>query len=261
MRRAVLVVVAVALVAAGCRGDDDRRNAVESYIESVNRVQAKLRPAFRDAQDAIRTFASGRVTERTAERLRGGSATMRATRASLALIEPPPEARRLHADLLRLVDLQSGLALELSLAADYVTRLGPATRPAQEAAASLGRSLRSAKTGKEQVTALHEFAAAVGGSLARVDALAPPPAMLPWHENQRARLAKSRRDALALASGIEKQDAPAVEEALKAFTSRPSETVSRKAQTAAIRTFNDRLREQERLLAKIAREQLALANV
>jgi hypothetical protein len=251
--------VAVALL-AGCR-DDSRRDAVESYIQAVNRTQAQLKPALRDAQDGLRAFAAGRVTESTAARLQGGSATMRATHASLELVEPPPEARKLHSDLLRLVDLQAGLALELSLAADYVTKIGPATRPAQLAASELGRELRSAETGDDQAAALREFAAEVSDALLRVDHLAAPPALLPWHDDQRARLAKSRRDALALASGIERQNAPAVERALKAFTARPPETAARASQTAAIKTFNKRLREQERLLARIAREQLALAGV
>jgi hypothetical protein len=260
LRRFVFVLLVAAVAAAGCRGDD-RREAVESYIESVNRAQTRLEPAFRDAQVALRAFASGRVTERTAQRLRGGSATMRATEASLELIEPPAEAKKLHADLLRLVDLQSGLALELSLAADYVLQLGPAAEPAQGAAGALGRELRSAKTGEDQVAALREFAASVGISVARVDALAPPPAMLPWHDDQRRKLAKSRHDALALADAIEERDAPAVEEALKEFTTPASDTVSRKAQAAAIRGFNKRLRQQERLLTRIAREQLALGSV
>jgi hypothetical protein len=261
LRRFVLVVLVAAVAVAGCRGGDDRRAAVESYIQSVNRAQAKLKPAFTDAQVALRAFAAGRVTEHTAERLRGGSATMRATEASLELIKPPPEAKKLHADLLRLVDLQSGLALELSLAADYVLQLGPAAEPAQGAAGKLGRALREAKTGKEQIVALRAFADSVGETVTRIDALAPPPAMIPWHEDQRAKLAKSRHDALALADAIEKRDAPAVQEALKAFTTPAPDTVSRKAQAAAIRGFNKRLRLQERLLTRIAREQLALANV
>src|SRR5215216_3619749 len=246
------------MAVAGCRGDDDRREAVESYIESVNRAQAQLKPAFTDAQVALRAFAAGRVTERTAERLRGGNATMRATRARLALIQPPQEATKLHADLLRLVDLQSDLALELSLAADYVIKLGPAVQPAQEAAGTLGRELRAAKTGPAQVVALRDFADEVGATLTNIDALAPPPAMVPWNDNQRAKLAKSRHDALALADAIEQRDAPAVEDALKAFTTPASDTVPRKAQAAAIRGFNSKLRTQERLLTRIAREQLAL---
>jgi hypothetical protein len=261
VRRLVFVLLVAAVAVAGCRGGDDRRDAVESYIESVNRAQAKLKPAFTDAQVALRAFASGRVTERTVERLRGGSATMRATEASLELIQPPPEAKKLHADLLRLVDLQSGLALELSLAADYVLQLGPAAAPAQGAASKLSGELRAANTSKEQVEALREFAASVDLALTRIDALAPPPAMVPWHDDQRARLAKSQHDAVALADAIEQKDAPAVEEALKAFTTPASNTVSRKAQAAAIRAFNKRLRRQEQLLARIAREQLALGSV
>jgi hypothetical protein len=260
-RSAVLVLVAVALAATGCRGGDSRRDAVERYIETVNRTQAELAPAIRDAQQALRAFAAGRVTKATAGRLQGGSATMQATRASLALVEAPPEARRLHADLIRLVELQAGLALELSLAADYVTEIGPAIRPAQLASSDLSRGLRSAKSGEEQAAALREFAAAVASSVARVDLLAPPPALLPWHDDQRARLAKSRRDALALASGIEQRNTRAVERALKAFTGRRPEAPARKAQTRAVQAFNKRLEEQERLLTRIAREQAEVANV
>ena len=261
MRRLVFALLVAAVAVAGCRGDDDRREAVESYIESVNRAQADLKPAFTDAQVALRAFASGRVTQRTAERLRGGSATMQATESSLALIQPPQEAKKLHADLLRLVDLQAGLALELSLAADYVLQLGPAAEPAQGAAGQLGRELREATTGKQQVDALREFAASVGLTLTRIDALAPPPAMVPWHDDQRTKLAKSQHDALTLADAIEEKDAPAVEDALKEFTTPPADTVSRKAQAAAIQSFNKRLKRQEQLLARIAREQLALGGV
>ena len=251
---------AVVIAATGCR-DDSRRDAVETYIQSVNRAQARLEPAMRDAQQALREFASGRVTPTTAERLRGGSATMRATQASLARIEPPQEARALHDDLLRLVDLQSGLALQLSLAADYVTRVGPAVQPAQQAAARLGRELRSAGSGGQQATALREFAASVDDSLRRIDLLAPPPALVPWHDDQRKRLAKSREDELALATGIEERNAGAVNRALKAFTTRPPESATRASQAAAIKAFNRRLQQQERLLARIAREQTALAGV
>jgi hypothetical protein len=142
-----------------------------------------------------------------------------------------------------------------------VLELGPAAQPAQEAAGKLGGELRAAKTGKQQVVALRSFADSVGDSIRRIDALAPPPAMVPWHEDQRAKLAKSQHDAVALADAIERRDAPAVDEALKAFTTPAADTVPRKAQAAAIRGFNDKLRQQERLLARIAREQLALGSV
>jgi hypothetical protein len=260
VRAAALLLVAVALAATGC-GGDSRRDAVESYIQQVNRTQAQLRPAFRDAQAALGAFAAGRVTPATVASLQGGNATMRATRASLALLDPPPEARKLHADLLRLVDLQARLALELSLAADYVTKIGPAVQPAQVAAADLSRHLRAAKTGADQVAALREFAAAVDDSLLRVDALAPPPALLPWHDDQLARLGKSRRDALAIADGIEQRNARAVERALKAFTTSRPAAPARESEAAAVKAFNRRLREQEALLRRIAREQGDLVGI
>lgn len=253
-RAAALLLVALALAATGC-GGDSRTDAVESYIQQVNRTQAQLRPAFRDAQSALGAFAAGRVTPATVASLQGGNATMRATRASLALLDPPPEARKLHADLLHLVDLQARLALELSLAADYVTKVRPAVQPAQTAASALSGQLREAKTGDDQAAALREFAAAVEDSLNRLSALAPPPALLPWHDDQRARLAKSRRDANAIADGIEQRNGRAVERALKAFTTSRPAAPARESEAEAVKTFNRRLREQERLLRRIAREQ------
>jgi hypothetical protein len=97
--------------------------------------------------------------------------------------------------MLRLVEAYqvAGARLELSLAAGLRDRARAAREPAQGVAdGTLGRELRSAKTGKEQVVALREFADSVGLTLARIDALAPPPAMVPWHDDQRAKLAKSR---------------------------------------------------------------------
>ena len=77
MRRPVLVRLVAAGVVTGCRGGTIAGDAVDSYIQSVNNAQAHLKPAFTDAQaGAVGAFAAGRVTEHTAQRLRGGNATV-----------------------------------------------------------------------------------------------------------------------------------------------------------------------------------------
>lgn len=259
MRLPLVLLVALAVVLAGCRDGDQRREGIEEYIERANRTQAQFDLAFRQAQQSIRAFAAGRATGRTAERLFQASSTIRASRGSLALIEPPPDARSLHADLLRLLDLQARLALEVGLAAEYTTHVAPAIRPAQTAARALARELRSAATGDEQAVALDSYAKAIDAALTRFDALAVPPFLRPWHEDRKERLAESRREALGLAVGIRRRDAGAVRRALDAFTTSEPEDALRRAQTEAVKEFNRLLDRQERLVNRIAREQAELA--
>jgi hypothetical protein len=257
MWRLAAVLALLLVVLAGC-GGDGRRDAVEEYIERVNDAQSQLEASFTEAQKAIRAFASGATTRRTAERLRAASATMRESRASFVLIQPPPEARALHRDLLALLDLQARLSLEVSLAADYTRAVGDAIRPAQIAAATLGRELRSVETGDEQAVALSEYAGALGRALDRLDGLAPPPFLSPWHDDRRRRLSASRQGALTLAAGIRDRDSVAVERALEAFTTAAPEDALVEAQTAAVKAFNRLLDEQERLVDRLAREHSSL---
>lgn len=260
MRKAAALIALIA-ASAGCGGGGDSgREAVESYIEQANEAQAQFQPGVRAAQSAIRSFAAGRSGEQVAERLGQAAATMRSARSALARVEPPPEARSLHEHQLELLDLQVRLSLELSLAAGYLPDAVAAIRPADDSGGALARALRRAKTGEQQAAALASYAQDVDGVLERLAGLGPPPVLKPWHGVQVARLEASRNLAAGLAKGIRQEDRGAIDRALRAFSDQtPDRKVAQKAQAEAIAAFNERLEEQQELLASIYREQAELA--
>jgi hypothetical protein len=258
-RTAVLVALVAAL--AGCGGDDDeRREAYEDYIEAANEAQAEFAPGFRRAQAALRTFASGRAGERTATRLRDAAAVVSGARASLALVEPPADARVLHRDLLKLLDLQASLARELSLAAEYVPQVEQALEAPQTAAATLRRALGNATDAPEQSVALRIYADELEEALNALDSLAPPPVLQPWHAAQADRVEASRKLALELADAIDAGSRAGVQEALDAFANAAGNPrAANRAQAEAVKVFNRRLDQQQRLLQRIAREEFRIA--
>lgn len=240
---------------AGC-GGDKRRDAYEDYVAAANTAQAQFTPGYRSAVAAIRGFGSSSDPARTAARLREAAATVRASRASLALLHPPPEARAMHTDLLRLLDLQARLSQELSLAAEYIPAVARALTPPEDAAVRLRRAIRAAADDDQQRAALAGYAAEVQGSIDELDALAPPPVLVPWHRTQAARLEAAQALASELAAGIAAKRADAVERALRAYASAaPNDPALQRAQTAAVRAFNGEIRRQQRLYQRIAREQ------
>lgn len=250
----------LAALAAGCGGGDARQEAVEDYIERANQAQEQFEPGVRAAQSAIRSFAAGRAGPQLAERLRRAATTMRSARATLAAVEPPSEARSLHALLLELLDLQAGLSLELSLAARYLPAAVEAIAPTDLAGAELARVLRQAGSGEEQAAALAAYADEVEGTLAGFDRLAPPPVLGPWHGAQVDRLRASGNLAAGLAAAIEQGDRAAIDRALKAFVDEsPDAAAAQRAQEEAVEAFNRRLEQQQELLGTIFREQLELA--
>lgn len=250
-RLAALLVLAASL--AGC-GGDDRREAVAAYVEEANRAQAAFRPEFERAEEALREYASEGPSAERAEELREASSALRSAREALAFVEPPPEARALHNDLLRLLDVQARLALELSLVSTYLPAAEEALEPSQAAGRALARALEGAETGPEQAVALRAYAATVFRSVERLAALAPPPLLRSWHDGESSRLRAARKLALDLAAATEGGDREAIGRALAAFeASAPDPASVRLAQAEAVRSFNRQVAEQVRLVTRIAR--------
>jgi hypothetical protein len=252
--------LALAAVLVGCGGGDDRRQAAAEYLQAANRAQAAFRPAFEQAGVALQEYAAeGGPTATTAAELRDAYSALIGAREALSLVEPPEEARSLHNDLRRLLDVQARLALELSLVSTYLPAADAALRPSQDGGRALAQELERADTAEEQRAALRAYARSVGRSLEALDGLAPPPLLRPWHDGERDRLQASRRLALDVAAATEGGDREAIERALKAFEEAASDPASiRLAQAAAVRSFNRQVDQQLRLVARIAGAQAEL---
>jgi mono/diheme cytochrome c family protein len=141
------VVAAAALALAGCGGGSHanaRRAAVNDYFDRVDRVQATL---LASAGEIDRAFGNFRLTgnsaselhELTFARKRIGT-TLRQVRG----IDPPAEARPLHANLVRMLTLQHDVADELLHVATYEPQFTRALSPLGAAGKRLAADIRQA---------------------------------------------------------------------------------------------------------------------
>jgi mono/diheme cytochrome c family protein len=141
------VALVAALLLAGCGGssqDTKRRDAVNAYIDRVDRAEAGLVGASGQIDQA---FANFRLTGNSAAELR--QLTFARDRVGTALarvraITPPAEARRLHANLVQLLTLQHAAAAELLHVVTYQPRFLRAIAPLTAAGKSLSSDISSA---------------------------------------------------------------------------------------------------------------------
>jgi hypothetical protein len=73
------------------------------------RSSCNYRPSFDLANQAYRDFSKGKTGKRQVERLRGAEVSILAARDALEAVSPPEDARKLHAELLQLYDLNASL--------------------------------------------------------------------------------------------------------------------------------------------------------
>jgi mono/diheme cytochrome c family protein len=141
------VVVLVAVVLAGCGGSSkstERRDAVNAYFDRVDRAEAGLVGSAGEIDRAFRGFrltgnSAGEIHELTFARDRVAGA-LRRVRA----IDPPRDARHLHADVVQLLLLQHAAAAELLAIVDYQPRFQRALQPLSAAGATLSQDIRQA---------------------------------------------------------------------------------------------------------------------
>src|SRR5258705_12276219 len=111
-RRAAVALLALALVLGGC-GGQSRRDRVEKYLTEANAVQDRAAPELAAANKAYVGFSQHKLAAGEApSKLAAAERSIRATRAELAGISPPADARILHRRILRAYDLDAGLAAE-----------------------------------------------------------------------------------------------------------------------------------------------------
>src|SRR5437762_13336133 len=107
MRRAGALLVLVALL-AGCGGSGHkaaRRDAVNTYIQQVDAVAAALVGERARIDSALRAFSMTKSRPGDISRLRGVQTQIHGVSLKVRGLHPPPEARKLHADLVQLLDL------------------------------------------------------------------------------------------------------------------------------------------------------------
>lgn len=204
------MIVAIAGLSS-CGGGVDRREQVSEYVREVNRVQQASTPAFTHANDAYRAFSQGQLPPgRAVPVLARAEEDIGRARVDVARIEPPDAARRLHARLLKVFDMNLAFARDTAQLARYQTGATEALRPLRRHNERLQADLADAGGGAEQVQALSRYHRALQRTLRGLRALVAPPLTRPAHEQQLRRLDSSARVVLRLRRAVERRDARAV---------------------------------------------------
>jgi hypothetical protein len=260
--RLALAGLTVLLLVSAC-GGGQRRESVVGYIDEVNTVQTEMRRPLLQVVRAYRDFGrkGGPTLTQLEPRLERSEATIRSVDRKLRRLQPPPDARRLHALLVQLVTAEGEVAHEVVQLAQFAPRFSAALGPLGPASRTLRASFATAKKANEQADALDLYAAALSGVLDKLQPLQAPPAFAPALAGQRTTLRRVQASATQLADGLRKKARTALPTLIQQFTNAglASRSLSaQRARIAAIKAYNSRVARLDALARKVDRERLTL---
>ena len=239
---------------AGCGGDDER-DRVADYIDDANAIQRKAAPRFDKANRTYLRFSKGELAPADASKqLALAERTIRDTRGELAELEPPADARRLHARLLALLDADADFAHESTLLARYVPASARAVKPLPRLARGLRAGLAN-QTPAAQARALGTYADGIAGVLDVLRPLKPPPVLFERHGAEVRRLASVESLARRLRSALRERDSRRLAALLQRFRRvNGSQRGVERFQRLALTAYNRRYRDLRRAQQDVARE-------
>jgi hypothetical protein len=264
VRRAFGLVLLLVLVVTGCGSSAKakRRDAVNAYLGRVETIQTRFTPSFTIASEAYRDFAKGKGGPKQLQRLRGAEVSIIAAREALQQVNPPPDARKLHGQLLQLYDLDAALGLEALTLQHFLPSAQDVLKDLAHVNNSYRKSLAATSTAGEQAAALDSYGNAVAGVVKSFGRLAPPPALRPWQTAQMTRLQQIVGTGHLLAKGLRVGDRNAVPALIKRFrfllAHQPNVS---QAQHDAVKAYDNRLVGITKLQGKIQAEHQRLQNL
>jgi hypothetical protein len=264
-------VVAVALL-AGCGSGHTaaRRNAVNAYFDNVDHAEAKLIAATGEIDGAFHAFSlTGNKPQEVSKLVRARSEIDSALHGVRA-IDPPAEAKPLHADLIRLLALQSEIAGELVSATRYIPQFDRTVRPLRAASVTLSHDF--AQTSKAKTTspaavlsdlsaAFATYQASLASVLRKLDGLSAPPALHATFASEQRILQRSITLSATVVAALKRKDVPAANAAIRTLlevNGQANAAAAQKAEAAAAHVYDARLVAIARLRTTIAvkRQQL-----
>jgi len=258
MRRARIGVAAVLVVLlAGCGGGGGhpRRDAVNAYFVKVDSAEAPLLNRRIVIENALRTFSMRTNTPAEVKALKQGQKQILAAERAVAAIEPPADARKIHADLLALLRLEASLTGELVLTTSYAPQLRAALAPTAPAGTGLSKELRTAKGWSAQADAFAAYREALEPVVAKLDTLTAPPVLAPTLQGERAALRRRIALSATVERALRKKDVKAANAAISSLFAIGSDAVrTRNAEIAAARAYNARITRVSVLTAAVAKE-------
>jgi hypothetical protein len=243
--RLALGVVAIVVLAGGCGGNDDRRDAVADYIDDANAIQRELRVPIAGAARVYADFSSGDADlVEVQPRLARSRRLFRRLERRLERLHPPPDARRLHSLLLGLVGAQAEIARDIERVAGFVPRFEQHRNPLRSAERRLRAALAANRRADSDAAALDRYGRDVGAVLRGLAALQPPPVVAAAHQAQVDTLTKVRRGAAALAKAIRDGNVellPTRFQQLAAAARGSQSLAAQRSHIAAVKLYNRRV--------------------
>jgi hypothetical protein len=253
--------LAFLVLAGGCGGGDDGRDAVADYIEEANAIQRELRTPLAVASRAYVDFSSGDADlADTRPRLAESTRLLATLEGRLARLRPPADAQRLHSLLLELVAAQAAVAREVALLAEFLPRFERQHAVLRQAEARL-RTALAAQRPSSTAAALDDYSRDVAAVFGALRALEPPAVMAAAHRSQLDTLTRVRSSAAALATAVRKgdeADVPARLQQLSDDARRSSSLATQRSHIAAVKLYNERVRSVNELATAVDRERIRL---
>lgn len=252
---------AVAAALAGCGGHSDRKQ-VAAYIQRVDAVETRLAAPLRQITLANRDFA-GKHPDLPKIRSNLARARVRVAAADrqLRTMDPPPRAKHLQTLLVRMVARENELAGEIEALATFVPAFAQAVTPLTPASTDLRTALAAKTPDPAKVVALRAYATRLRAVVERLKQLSAPPATKPTLEAQTTTLEHVRSAAVALADALEAKQStkvPALLHRLDAASVGNRTLVAQRAEIAAIKAYDARIRSLTALATAIGKERLRL---
>jgi len=233
---------------------------VNAYIAEVHEVQRELSIEISRINQAYRQFAEQRPVDELLPKLAQAEGTIAALRVRLRQLEPPAEARELHAAILRLLAEDAKIASEVTATAAYLGELGELGKPLQTSAGSLRRGLARARTADAQSVIFAAYAKRIRLVRAQANTIDPPQAFEPSHRAFIRRLGETAALTARLAAAASAGDvATASTTAAQLQRLSDPRPAARQAERAAIAAYNERVKGVEALLLEVERERQELA--
>lgn len=290
---AAVAVAAAVVVAVTQRGNaSPKHDAVAAYIEQVDGTQRQMRQRVARTLKAYRAFSSKRgITAAQTKDLLDGERTLAALRRRIDAVPAPEPAAQLRKLLLELVDAEVGVSHEVAELVVFAPRYDAVLGSSRKAGEDLSHSLESitppkpetlhgtrAQVEAAQAAFAEASSAAAGAQAAAIDAylgriaeverrlrtLDPPPALEPAWRAQIAAFSGTRRVGTRLVQELRKPDRADVATLGRRFTiaARAAGSVrAQKAQIAAIKAYNRRVRSIGELQTRVQDELRRLQRV
>ncbi len=228
----------------------------------MNDIQKEMQRPLLNVTYTYRTYGGkGTPLTKSIPGLRAAVHTLAGLHVRIAELDPPPDARALHRDLLLFASRETAFAREVLGFAQYVPAFRQAVKPLAAINASFRAALASAKGPVGQAKVLERYLASLMPVVADLARLRPPPILTPLHKNQLASLVGVQRAATALARALRRHDRTDLGGLLRSFetASQSASTVrAQRAQIAAVRSYNKRLFEIHSIASRVEHDRVLL---